>query len=789
MNLDRILPRRLRARFTLIAIASAAVIFLLTAPLTIWRGRQLLFERQARAIEERLESIVSKEDSELHAIRQQVIALTDVIEQWEPKNIETWHHLMENSMRRLPKACGIRLALDKSSKLGVKGTRTLYLRRGKNGEFERVVLNYEPDDPQSQGAHWYEPLQKEHQAYMEGLWSRPYTAPEVAPERILTCSAPIASADATNSKFNGVAGIDVTMDTVFETLKDLKVASEFQVFLLDANGRCLLAITSGNAAEQEKLNRQITEKPDAFVHLEDSIQTDAWFVAQNPITGEESCFFSEDLPHNPSQLLYVIPKRLLESDGSWLEVVICLSGLAGITGMGLLIRWSAGLVTRNLSLLRTGVQNVRTGNLRERIPPAVAQDETADVIEAFNGMVDELQAAFLRTEAFARQQQRIATEMDLARSIQQSALPKPIHLPGGQIFSNTLPAQEIGGDFYDFFVLPGGRVTLAVGDVSGKGVSAALFMVRASLLLRSATSVMELSDAVAQVNAMLVKSNPKMMFVTLFVAVWNPVDQTLTYINAGHNPPILLRADDSTVYLDCRSGPALGAMSGKAYRSTTLPFSGGDLLAVYTDGISEAPDASNTQFGMGRLEKSLPDHRARSLGAVAEGIISSVVQWQGGGERFDDITLLLAQASQPAQMLELPGSLDTIEKVVLAVEKCAREGGMPEVGVHEIGLAACEVVTNIITYALRSDASQCYRLFLAWSGNIMTLRFEDQGPPFDPESLPSADTRTRLEDRPVGGLGWLLIRKATDDIRMDRVGETNILTLTRSRDRANLTNT
>jgi sigma-B regulation protein RsbU (phosphoserine phosphatase) len=789
MNLDRILPRRLRARFTLIAIASAVVVFLLTAPLAIWRGRQLLFDRQMHDIEEHLETLVSKENVELHTIRQQAIAMTDVIEQWQPQGIEAWYKLMEATLSRLPKAHGVRLAFEKSSTLGPRDARTLYVRRGKGGDFERVDLTYNPDDPQAPGEQWYGTLRQHPQHYMEGLWSHPYTAPEFAPERVLTCSAPIISASETGYQFHGVAAIDVTVDTIFGTLQDLKFTDQFHLYLLDSSRRCTLALAGGDAKEKETIASITKNNPDLFCGFE-LLQKEGgdqdWFIHSNPITGEESCFFSENLPHNPSQLLYVIPKRELEREGLWLEIGICLLGLVTITGMGLLIRWSAGLVTRNLSLLRGGVKNVRAGNLRERIPPAVSQDETADVIQAFNGMVDELQEAFLRTEELARQQQRIATELDLARTIQESALPKPIQLPGGRIFSNTLPAQEIGGDFYDFFVLPGGRVTLAVGDVSGKGVSAAMFMVRASLLLRSAASVMELSDAIAQVNAMLVKSNPKMMFVTLFVAIWDPVAQTLTYVNAGHNPPVLRRSDGSATYLDRRSGPALGAMSGKAFPSTSVPFSSGDLLAVYTDGISEAPDASNAQFGVAQLEQRLTQHRDKPLDAIAEEVIASVVQWQGGKERFDDITLLLAEASQPAGRLELSGSLDTIETVVEAVEACARQGGMPDAGARELGLAACEVVTNIITYALRSDASRRYSLFLAWSGHVMTLRFEDNGPPFDPDSLPAADVRARLEDRPVGGLGWLLIRKATDTIRMDRVGETNILTLTRSRDHGGL---
>ncbi len=783
MSFERYLPRSLRARFTLISLACATVIFLLTGPLTVWQGRQLLFEREVHNLLAKLDAVVSKGDSELHAIRLQAIVLTDLIEQWDPKGLDSWYEVMESSLRRLPKAHGVRMAFETESVLGPKGIRSMYLRRGEEGEFVRFVVNYDPADPELPGGKWYAGVKASPMTYMEGVWSDPYTAPEVVPDQVFTCSVPVTYVESMNHLFAGVAAIDVTVQSVRETLRQLKLADRFQVFLLDPGQRITLATCNGGEKEREEFERKAAENAGVFRDFSEMRQMGnslGWFVATNPFTGEESCFFYGDLPHNPAKLVYVIPKRELEGDENLLVWSVAALGVVGISGMGLLTRWSAGLVTRNLNVLRKGVENLRAGNLRSRIPPAVSHDETADVIAAFNGMVDELQAAFLRAEEFAKQQQRIATEFELARVIQQSALPGQIWIPGGKIHCTTMPAQEIGGDFYDAFVLPGGRVALAVGDVSGKGVSAAMFMVRASLLLRTATSALDLRDAVAQVNAMLSRTNPEMMFVTLFVAVWDLAGQTLCCVNAGHNPPVLLRAGGEVEMLSARSGPALGAMGGITFKEFEVPFRQGDLLAVYTDGISEAPDFFGAQFGVARMVEKFEGGREQELGDIAGEVVRSVLGWQGGGERFDDITLLLARAGGGAKSFVFSADVAEIERVVEKVEEEALAGGMGAGSVREVGLAACEVVTNIITHALGADPGKTFRVDLAWTGENFVMRFEDGGPPFDPESLPTADLKARLEDRPIGGLGWVLINKVMDLVQMERVADVNILILSRS---------
>jgi sigma-B regulation protein RsbU (phosphoserine phosphatase) len=789
MSLERFLPRRLRTRFTLIAIASAGTIFVCTAPLTVWMSQQMLFERNIHEIQDRLDAIVSRGDSEMRAIRQETMALSDILESWDPKGIGDWRQLMAISLQRLPKAYGVRFAFEPGSEYGPSGVRSMYMRRGEKGRPELGVIGYLPEAPDSPGEAWYNPVKKHPRELNDGYWTSAFTPPESAGASIVTCVVPVTRfSDFKESVFEGVVAIDVTLESIAETLRKLDLTAEFQTFVIEPSRKVSVAALGGNNSATDEANflEQVSADPSAFesfAQLQNPESPQGWFLAKNPYTGEKSCFLYQALQHNKSQLLYVIPLSVFESGVLLMASGGLLVGLLGIAGMGLLVRWSAGLVTRNLEVLCQGVKNVREGKLHEMLPPAVSHDETADVIDAFNGMVSELGKAFARAEGLARQQQRSATELDLARKIQQSALPGPIGLPGGNVFSLTVPAQEVGGDFFDHFLLPGGRIALAVGDISGKGVSAAMFAARASLMLRSSASVLAPQDAVSQVNAMLAKSNPEMMFVTLFFAVWDPVRQVLACVNAGHNPPFLLRADGTTERLSTRSGPALGAIRGSNYPAWEAPFHKGDILAIFTDGISEAPSPEGGMFGEDRLAVLLRERQTANLEALSRDVVEKVSSWQGGGERFDDITLLLARASVPPLSLVLPATTEGIEEVVKAIENCARAGGLSPGGAREIGLAACEAVTNLIMHSLQSDASRLFSVFAGCSEGEMTIRFEDDGPSFDPDELPPVDLHAPLASRPIGGLGWFLIRQATDSVRLDRVSDINILTLTRRIDR------
>jgi len=227
----------------------------------------------------------------------------------------------------------------------------------------------------------------------------------------------------------------------------------------------------------------------------------------------------------------------------------------------------------------------------------------------------------------------------LARTIQTSSLATDFpDEPDHAIDARMITARDVGGDFYDFCLLSDGRLLVLVADVSGKGVPAALFMMRAKAIVRGAVfrHLDSLADAIAEANAALAEANEANMFITAWVALFDRATGEIECVNAGHNPPLVKRADGTVEWLRARSGLVLAAMGGAKYHTARFTLRHGDLLFLYTDGVTEAMDIDGNQFGEPRLEKALAGADARAIDAVCTALNGFV----GKAEQSDDITIL-----------------------------------------------------------------------------------------------------------------------------------------------------
>ena len=235
----------------------------------------------------------------------------------------------------------------------------------------------------------------------------------------------------------------------------------------------------------------------------------------------------------------------------------------------------------------------------------------------------------------------IENELGLAKSMQQSILPTSfVSAENHRLYANMVSAREVGGDFYDFYVLANGRIGLAIADVSGKGVPAALFMmVSRTLLKSSAAERSDPADVIRTVNDILCADNESMMFVTMIYAIYDPNTHMLRYCNGGHNPMMVVHRDGSSELFDPHDGVALGVASDYQYTSHQMELHEGDTLVFYTDGVNEAENRNEELFGMERFsdifERGYSDARAANE-AVFEGVHSFV----GDHLQSDDITCL-----------------------------------------------------------------------------------------------------------------------------------------------------
>ena len=239
----------------------------------------------------------------------------------------------------------------------------------------------------------------------------------------------------------------------------------------------------------------------------------------------------------------------------------------------------------------------------------------------------------------------VRRDLSLATRIQQSIVPRVFPpFPGRtefDIYAEMITAKEVGGDFYDFFLLDDDHLGFVVGDVSGKGVPAAIFMAMSRTLLKAtAAQVRDAGECLKRVNDLLIPENKASMFVTIFYGILNTKTGELTFCNGGHNPPGRIRAGGETDLLPLTGGPFVGAIPGLSFETGTMTLSPGDTLFVYTDGVTEATDPDAALFGDDRMLDSLKTNGRESLDHLVKSMLDGIDGFVRGAPQADDITML-----------------------------------------------------------------------------------------------------------------------------------------------------
>ncbi len=294
--------------------------------------------------------------------------------------------------------------------------------------------------------------------------------------------------------------------------------------------------------------------------------------------------------------------------------------------------------------LTAGVREISGGHLDKKLDVKTG-DEIETLAESFNQMTDELKTYIDNLAKTTAEKERIETELSVAARIQAGILPKAFPAQREfDLFAAMQPAKEVGGDFYDFYFLDDDHLLVTVADVSDKGVPAALFMVAAKTLLKESAMMFgteeKLPEMAARANGRLAQSNDEGMFVTVFTGVLDVRTGAFVYVNAGHNPP-LVRRNGEFAFLPIAQGPMLGVMEGMAFPAERLTLSPGDMLFLYTDGVTEAMNARRELFTGERLRAVLSAQPAESAAAdVLAAVRAAITSHADGAEPSDDITML-----------------------------------------------------------------------------------------------------------------------------------------------------
>jgi len=298
-------------------------------------------------------------------------------------------------------------------------------------------------------------------------------------------------------------------------------------------------------------------------------------------------------------------------------------------------------MTQHLASLTQGVRQLAGGDFATRVAVR-SKDEFGALAGAFNQMAGDLE----RHEALVVEQEGLQRELELSRLIQTEMLPRGSLRSGpAEISGLSIPARQVGGDFFNYFVLPDGRLALLVGDVSGKGVSAALLMANIQATLRARlpheTDLATLAD---RLDRELDKNTPGSVYLTLFLGILETDGRALRYVNAGHNPQFVLRPSGGIVPLGS-TGMPIALYAGHGYTESCAELAAGDLLFFYTDGLVETENEQGEMFGAERLQSMLESERAESIDTLLHLVEQRVAAFRGRAEPFDDATLMAMRIS------------------------------------------------------------------------------------------------------------------------------------------------
>ena len=384
--------------------------------------------------------------------------------------------------------------------------------------------------------------------------------------------------------------------------------------------------------------------------------------------------------------------------------------------------------------------------------------------------------------------QRIDDELEFAKQIQFSSLPviteKVSKRQEFDIYASMKTAKEVGGDFYDFYGNDE-KFNIMIADVSGKGIPAAMFMMRAKADLRTMTEAdYPLDEVFTSANKALCDRNDAGMFVTAWQGNIDLETGVLTFVNGGHNPPLIRRASTGKFeYLKSKAGFILGGMDGFKYHSNQLQLEPGDIIFLYTDGITEAVNNELSLYGEERLLSLLNNMEVQDMKDLCLKVEKDIDEFASGAKQADDITMLAFQYKGVTPIPSIhfdEAKLTDIEQMTEFLNNELSKVSCPKKTTYQLDVALDEIVSNIVNHGYEGKGGPLtMSVEYREEKNAIYLKFIDKGIPYNPLHNADPNLDVSLEERKVGGVGIYIVKNTMDDMKYKYENSENILTLTK----------
>ena len=394
------------------------------------------------------------------------------------------------------------------------------------------------------------------------------------------------------------------------------------------------------------------------------------------------------------------------------------------------------------------------------------------------------------TEATAANE-RVSAELNIATNIQAAMLPSVFPaFPDRQdfdLYASMHPAKEVGGDFYDYFLLDYDHLAFIAADVSGKGVPAALFMVVAKTLIRNQAQFgLPPEKVFSKVNMQLCENNKGGMFVTAWMGVLELSSGKVIFANAGHTRPVLAKADGTCEYVRSRAGFVLAGMEMMQYKQGELQLDPGDTLFLYTDGVTEATNAQNELYGEPRLLETIQTNPTAEPQEMIAAVKESIDGFVLDAPQFDDITMLAIRykgegTNMYTETKTFIAVKSELNHVLEWLDALLEKYECPMKTQTQLDIAVEEIFINVASYAYPQGTSTCdITCHFSGTPTKLEITFADKGVPYDPLKKKDPNVALKLEDREAGGLGIFMVKQSMEDMRYKYENGQNILTIVKT---------
>ena len=619
-------------------------------------------------------------------------------------------------------------------------------------------------------------------------WTEPYVDLDVATNTSEMVTSYCRAIKDKNGKLIGVINTSLSLNWLSQTISAVKPYPNSYSIMIGRGGTFFVHPDSTKITRQT-IFTQTMETPDtAMVALGHAMQRGEEGMKQMELGGEKCYVFYEPLGQTGCSMAIVCPESDIFGGFDRLRRTVMTIVLVGLL---LMLYFFIRIITRELSPLRrlaVEAETIASGQFDTQLPDFQRTDEIGQLSHSFAGMQQSLVKYIDELKNTTAQKASIESELQVASGIQMGMLPKKFptypERDDVQLYASLTPAKEVGGDLFDFYFRDE-KLFFCIGDVSGKGVPASLFMAVTRAVFRTVSARESMPDHImAALNQTMVDMNETNMFVTLFIGVLDLPTGRMHYCNAGHDAPLLVGA--GVGLLSCDANIPVGVMPSWKYTLQEAQIFTGTTIFLFTDGLTEAEDATHNQFRMERINdvaaQALAHHQQEPRQLI--GLMTDAVhQFVGDAEQSDDLTLMAIQYIKQQRDVKmrksivLPNDINEVPRLTAFVDAVCEAVGLNPTVTMQMNLAIEEAVVNVMNYAYprgkKGDVT------IEALSNDVRLKFViiDSGTPFDPTVHADVDTTLSAQERPIGGLGIHLVRQMMDSINYERVNNLNVLTL------------